>query len=428
MTQWKLRRRGRMVGPLPTSELLRALQLGKVPIDSEAQRVGDDDWAPLAEFHEFAEEIARDTPTHIMSSPWFLQSGAPRERDDVPGSDHADLLLEATPLPLPAALSVGPLPMPVPPAPVGPAPELFDSPRDELPTIATLPPSSAPPMTAHDSAERAPGFVPGDVEPVTPRVPHSIMPPAAVPPAGEIPVRRSGSPSGAARATESLVAPAHSEDPAPDPTTEGRSSATLEDEASHINSLLGSRVPLSQRHGPAPSRSLACAPRSGPGACPPDDEIDSVTADSGPRGVEPHQRLKSDHRPAQHEGAPGSCLTPLPMPPSTPPIIEAFEEVETADYDDQELLDAVAPSSPPLVLTAVDAPLGPDSMNRFESHGPAQLPLSEKHGMVVHQEITSPAIRVRGRSNGGGQGVLWSLILLLAFALLAAVYAIATRN
>lgn len=60
MTEWMLRRGRRPpVGPVATERLIRAIRVGRVPPDTEASRVGSDDWRPYAQYPEL--ELALDS-------------------------------------------------------------------------------------------------------------------------------------------------------------------------------------------------------------------------------------------------------------------------------------------------------------------------------------------------------------------------------
>ncbi len=373
MTQWRLRRRGRTVGPIPTSELLRALQLGKVPIDSEAQKVGEDDWAPLAEFPEFAEEVARDTPTHIMSAPWFLEPAVRSDKSSPPRPDPSDIGLESTPLPLPAALQ-------------GEAPGVLNSAR---PTGDPPPPARPPQATIMQATpaavlgsgelSSAPGFSPTDSEPITPRVPHPVVPADAVPPVTGV---------GESTATETKS------DPGP------------WDEAGALQSGVpapGVRAPIRVPPPPPvprPSQPSAAGARAA-GARP------VVSASPSP-----------PRRSDSHSADP---VTVSDADPTEAAELLAFDELQDAVSDSDAGFSEVP------VLTAVEAPLGPNLQNRVESHGPAPMPRPAGPAAIAHQETTSPAVRVYAPDSTSGRSVLWILVLVLATALGAAIYAILAR-
>ena len=60
MSEWMLRRGRRPpVGPVTTERLIRAIKVGRVPPDTEASRVGSDDWRPYAQYAEL--ELALDS-------------------------------------------------------------------------------------------------------------------------------------------------------------------------------------------------------------------------------------------------------------------------------------------------------------------------------------------------------------------------------
>jgi hypothetical protein len=53
MTEWLLRRGRRPpVGPVTTERLIRAIKVGRVPPDTEACKVGSDDWRPYSQYSE----------------------------------------------------------------------------------------------------------------------------------------------------------------------------------------------------------------------------------------------------------------------------------------------------------------------------------------------------------------------------------------
>ncbi len=451
MTQWKLRRRGRTVGPLPTSELLRALQLGRVPLDSEAQRVGDDGWAPLASFPEFAEEIARDTPTHIMSSPWFLDSSSQRDRAQFSDSDPTEVFPEGTPLPGVAQGNLGVPPMPAPNVPRG---------LTVRGPMATIPDPSPPNHHLPDfgTAGVSPGFVSGDAEPITPRVQHQVVPAAAVPPAEEMSARRSRT---SVRASASPTPPEAIEGTSPIPlaptlhasaqdTSFGSAPRAETASASAPRSTgpeqLSGAKPAQSRESPAPgprpavdgealfrsllqdrpppasSRFNPAKPGLGGAASP----LDAMLA-----------RMGGPTQPGTIDPGPPQELTPLsgtPIPIQEPPANPTLphDELRGGVYADDDLQDAAfdgdAESQPDLSPAAQLEELGPVSMNRVESHGPAPIPPAHHGGRFDRQETTSPALRVPSSTPpAGGRSVLWVLILILTLALGATMYAILAR-
>lgn len=428
MTQWKLRRRGRTVGPIPTSELLRALQLGKVPIDSEAQRVGEDGWAPLAEFAEFAEEIARDTPTHIMSSPWFLDSSPPPGQAKVADTDPTEILLEPTPLPSPAVLRSS-LPAPNPPAtfPVG-----GPSPRAPMATV----PDPAP--LSHfqlDLASETPGFVTADEEPVTPRVSDHVVPAAAVPTAEEISAQRtrasvraaaqsSAPPERDAEQSESKGLPTAGT--SPPPISENARSATSSQSPVADSPGRDSTSPTADRFnlvrtalgGPASPLNVMLA------------QIGRGNPASGLTTGLPQSPETEPHPPVELTPLSG---TPILSQPTVEPIDASDAGIGPPPaYLEDELQEAVldgdGESSPNLGIQPGSAAQSPDGMNRVESYGPAPIPSAERRGAMLEQETTSPALRSpRVSPTGGGRNVLWFLILVLTAALVIAGLAILIR-
>src|SRR5687768_15874414 len=60
MAEWMLRRGRRPpVGPVTTERLIRAIKVGRVPPDTEASKVGSEDWRPYSQYPEL--ELALDS-------------------------------------------------------------------------------------------------------------------------------------------------------------------------------------------------------------------------------------------------------------------------------------------------------------------------------------------------------------------------------
>ena len=88
MTEWMLRRQGgRAVGPVPTRALIRGIQLGKVPRDTEAREVAGGTWMPLASYDEFYDAMGLDDDaTRVVETPWFARRTASAEPNSRTGS------------------------------------------------------------------------------------------------------------------------------------------------------------------------------------------------------------------------------------------------------------------------------------------------------------------------------------------------------
>jgi hypothetical protein len=87
MTYWRIRRGNTpMVGPVNTERVIRGIEAGRIPIDAEVQRVGDETWARIAQIPEFNEAYVSsgqsEPPTRILGSsltpPADLDEGATR--------------------------------------------------------------------------------------------------------------------------------------------------------------------------------------------------------------------------------------------------------------------------------------------------------------------------------------------------------------
>src|SRR5687768_10340710 len=77
MSEWMLRRGRRApVGPVNTERLARAIRVGRVPPDTEACRVGSDDWRPYADFPEVQAALDRSSedPGRASEVPLVLES------------------------------------------------------------------------------------------------------------------------------------------------------------------------------------------------------------------------------------------------------------------------------------------------------------------------------------------------------------------
>jgi hypothetical protein len=147
MAEWRIRRRqGPAIGPFETQHVLRAIRAGKVPHDSQVQRVGQQAWTPIARIMEFSHAL--DGPPeedHGPASASVPPSAAPPL---LPWDEEDD---EATRLMVqdPASRSAD---TPLPPQPPGHAtePSVEHAARGAL-RPPKLPPKPTPPG-AHFSA------------------------------------------------------------------------------------------------------------------------------------------------------------------------------------------------------------------------------------------------------------------------------------
>lgn len=127
MSMWLVRHgRNKPVGPLSTRMMVDGIAKGTVPVDSEATRVGTDEWRPLHAYKEFAEALPfDDAVTRVSDAPWFLAGKQPHAPDPVPIAPTVALVpLPAAPVAKAQALAPAPAhaPPPIPARAKEPAP------------------------------------------------------------------------------------------------------------------------------------------------------------------------------------------------------------------------------------------------------------------------------------------------------------------
>lgn len=152
MTYWRIRRGSTpMVGPVNTERVIRGIEAGRIPIDAEVQRVGDETWAHIAQVPEFGEAYASsgqsEPPTRILGSsvapPADFDEGATRVMS--PGTLGAPALPRG----------VGALPQPPKPPNLAKSPAARTTAR-AIPVAAVRAPPAAPPAPVQRAGRPAP--------------------------------------------------------------------------------------------------------------------------------------------------------------------------------------------------------------------------------------------------------------------------------
>lgn len=140
MSEWFVRRDGQAVGPVSTELLLKGIAHGRVPVESEVQRVGTTEWVQIEYVDEFQDALGSDEAmTRVASSPLDAMEEAALDATvvDAPGRRFP---------PAPAAPPARPGPPPPPSR--GPAPP----PRAPAPRP---PPASASASSAYEEDDDA---------------------------------------------------------------------------------------------------------------------------------------------------------------------------------------------------------------------------------------------------------------------------------
>jgi hypothetical protein len=141
MTYWRIRRgNAPMVGPVNTERVIRGIEAGRIPIDAEVQRVGDESWTRIAQVPEFNEAYAgsgqSEPPTRIVgpsvAPPTDLDEGETRIMS--PGALGAPAVPRG----------LGALPHPPKPPRMAKAPAARTTAR-AIPVAAVRAPQAAPP-------------------------------------------------------------------------------------------------------------------------------------------------------------------------------------------------------------------------------------------------------------------------------------------
>ncbi|MCA9593705.1 MAG: DUF4339 domain-containing protein [Myxococcales bacterium] len=154
MTDWLVRELGsEPIGPYTTEDIVRSVEDGRMGVDWEVSRAGEDNWLPIEMVPEFADLAFVDGMTRITESPWFegasnpfasAPNGPPPPALDAPPPPAAGAppppVSRPGPPPLPSRKRPGPPPV-APPVMPEAGSHGYDEDDDDVMTHVVAPPS-----------------------------------------------------------------------------------------------------------------------------------------------------------------------------------------------------------------------------------------------------------------------------------------------